>query len=175
MSNHTPEQLLALLEAVIRDAPAFEYQQPLSEAERRWLGRAEAIIEASGSMPALVEFRIARQNLGSYSHSRNKLLLPLHTAYGRVELHAPVAARGAFIPAGDTWNGYAALVKLIQNECDDLLVVDPYINSDLFTYFLPHSMARTGVRCLTTRRSENHPGLGGEQVGNRCTCKEQAG
>lgn len=158
-SNPSPEQLSALLEAVIRGAPAFEYQQPLTETERRWLGRAEAIVEASGSMPALVEFRVARQNLGTIYHSRDALLLPLETAYGRVELHAPVAARGAFIPAGDTWNGYAALVKLIQNECDDLLVVDPYINSDLFTEFLPHSMARTGVRCLTMRRSENHPGL----------------
>ena len=158
-SKMTPEQLLAPLEAVIRDAPAFVYQQPLTDEEQRWLGRAEALVEASGSTYALLEFRTARQDLGSIGHSKEALLLPLHATYSRVELHAPAAARGAFIPAGDTWNGYAALVKLIQKPCDNLLIVDPYLNSDMYTDFLPHSSARTSVRCLTTRRPENHDGL----------------
>lgn len=158
-SNLSPEHLLALLEETIRDTPTFAYNEPLSDAELRWLGSAEAIIEAAGSMSALMDFRVARQNLNSYSHSRHGLLLPLHASYSRVELSVPTSARGAFIPAGDTWNGYAALVKVIQNPCDDLLIVDPYLNSDVFIDFLPLSAARMGVRCLTTKRSENHPGL----------------
>jgi hypothetical protein len=39
------------------------------------------------------------------------------------------------------------------------LLVDPYLTSDLFTDFAPHSGARKGVRCLTTKRGEYHPGL----------------
>jgi hypothetical protein len=155
----SPEQLLALLEASIREAPEFKYQEPMTEKEIRWLGRADALLEASGSVPALVSFRTARQGLGSYTHSRDNLLIPLHDAYSRMELMAPVASQGAFIPAGDTWNGYAALIKLVQNECDDLFIVDPYLNSAIYTDFAPHSAARKGIRCLTSQRPANHPGL----------------
>ncbi|WP_144062048.1 hypothetical protein [Sphingomonas sp. MM-1] len=154
-----PEQLLALLEATIRDAPQFTYQEDLANNDRAWLGRADALIEASGAIPALVSFRTAREALGSYSHSRDKLLIPLHDAYSRVELSAPAALKGAFIPGGDTWNGYAALVSIMQTECDDLLIVDPYLNSVIYTDLAPHSAARKIVRCLAAKRPEYHPGL----------------
>jgi hypothetical protein len=112
-SKLTPEQLLALLEAAIREAPELQYESRLSEGDLKWLGRAEAVVEASQSTSDLIDFRVARKMLGKLSHSREAVLAPLHNAYYRVELHAPEAVRGAFIPAGDTWNGYAALVKLI--------------------------------------------------------------
>jgi hypothetical protein len=67
--------------------------------------------------------------------------------------------RGGFIPAGDTWNGYAALVRLLQRECGDLMVVDPYLDAAIFLDFLPHSTALRPVRCLTAKRNEYHPAL----------------
>ncbi|RZJ45945.1 MAG: hypothetical protein EON86_00355 [Brevundimonas sp.] len=155
----SPEQLLAMLEAVIKEAPPLRYEVPLTEGDLRWLGRAEALIEASGAIVALGQFRAARSNLGSYMHSVSDVLAPLHNAYCRVELAAPQALRGAFIPAGETWNGYAALVKLIQKECDDLLLVDPYLSADFFIDLAPHCSARGGVRCLATQRKEYHPAL----------------
>lgn len=87
-----PEQLLALLEAVIRDAPAFPYQEKLSDPDIRWLGKADALLEASGAVPALISLRTARQSLGGYTHSRDNLLIPLHDAYSRIELMAPAAS-----------------------------------------------------------------------------------
>jgi hypothetical protein len=155
----SPEQLLALLQAAIEGAPAFEYQTSLTDEEVRWLGRADALLDASGAMSAVVSFRVARQNIGSYSHSRTDLLIPLHDAYSRIELQVPTALQGSFIAGGDTWNGYAALVRLMQTDCDDLLVIDPYINSVLFTDLAPHVKAKAGLRCLTARRAENHPAL----------------
>lgn len=158
-NTHSPEQLLALLEAAIRDAPAFVYQEPLTEKEVRWLGRADALLEASGAIPATIKFRVARDNLGSYLHDRNSLLIPLYDALSRVELRAPLSLQGAFIPPGDTWNGYASLVKIVETASDDIIIVDPYLNSDIYLHFAPHSAARNGIRCLTTKRTENHSGL----------------
>ena len=155
----SPDQLLALLEATIKAAPTLKYQATLSDDDLRWLGRAEALIEASGAVPALLDFRNARGNLGRYTHNREELLMPLHSAYSRVELTVPAASQGAFIAGGDTWNGYAALVRLFQQECDDLLVVDPYLDATLFTDLAPHGVARRTVRCLTAKRSATHPGL----------------
>lgn len=154
-----PEQMLALLEAAIRDAPLFVYQEKLSDSDVRWLGRADALLEASGAMAALISFRAARQSLGTYTHSRDNLLIPLHDAYSRIELLVPTALQGAFIPGGDTWNGYAAIVKIMQTECDDLLIVDPYLTSVIYIDLAPHAAARKGVRCIAARRTENHPAL----------------
>lgn len=117
------------------------------------------MLEASGAGSSLVEFRVAKLNLQTYSHDRSALILPLHTAYARIELLVPVASRGAFIPAGDTWNGYAAIVNLIQRECDDILVIDPYLSSDFVLEFLPHARAKSSVRCLTEKRGQLHPAL----------------
>lgn len=154
-----PDQLLALLEVAIRDAPKLTYNVALSEQDLRWLGRAEALLEASQSLTDLTAFRLARRHLNTYAHSRDALVGALINAFYRVELQAPIDSRGSFIPAGDTWNGYAALVRLLERDCDDLLLVDPYLNATLFTDFAPHAAARKAVRCLTTKRSENDPGL----------------
>lgn len=154
-----PEQLLALLAAAIRDAPTFRYGEPLSALDIRWLGKADALLEASGAISALISFRSARNAIGGYTHSHDNLIIPLHDAYSRLELLVPAAMQGAFIAGGDTWNGYAALVKLFQRECDDLLVVDPYLNSVIYTDLAPHSVASKGIRCLAIKRAENHPGL----------------
>ena len=123
----SPEQLLVLLEAAIREAPAFVYEVALTELDIRWLGRADALLDACGAVPALLSFRTARRNIGTYAHSRSDLLIPLHDAYSKLELISPTGSQGAFIPGGNTWNGYAALVRIFQRECDNLLVVDPYL------------------------------------------------
>lgn len=155
----SPEHALAILEAVIKDAPKFNLKEALTENQMRWLGRADAILEASGASMALINFRTARHAIGSYSFSMNDLIIPLHEAYSKIELMVPSSSQGAFIPSGDTWNGYAALIKVIQSDCDNLLIVDPYINSTIYTDFSPHSTARNGVRFLTAKRNENHLGL----------------
>lgn len=158
-SRPSPEQLLALLQAAIEGAPAFRYGETLTDEELRWLGRADALLEAAGAMTASINFRVARGQLGGYSHSRSNLLIPLHDAYSKIELMAPAAAQGSFIAGGDTWNGYASLVRLMQRDCDDLLIVDPYLNAAIYTDLAPHAKAKVAVRCLTAKRPENHAGL----------------
>jgi len=61
----SPEQLLALIADTIRQAPAFKYGVPLSDADMRWLARADALLDASSTVPALMTFRTARAGLGS--------------------------------------------------------------------------------------------------------------
>ena len=160
MNNQpSPEQLLALLQAAIRDAPSFPYGEPRSEAEARWLGRADAILSSAGNPNASGEFRVRREALGTMMQDRGKLLQPLYDVVSQLELLVPGALQGAFIPPGDAWNGYAALVKLMQNECDTLLIVDPYITADIFSEFMPHAVARSGTRLLTSKNRLRHEAL----------------
>ncbi len=155
----SPDELLALLAAAIKDAPRLNYGYPLSDDDLSWLGRAEALIEAAGYMPSLVDFRFARDDLGTYTHDRSSVLAPLHAAYGRVELQASRLSKGTFIPPGETWNGYSAIVKILQEAKKDILVVDPYLDASFFLDFAPICPHGSLVRCLSTKRSEFHGGL----------------
>ncbi|WP_374643849.1 hypothetical protein [Tabrizicola sp.] len=155
----SPEQLLALAHAAIREAPAFDYDGRYGEAEQKWLGRVAALLEAAGSLVLLTSFRLARANLQSYSHSRTELLQPLYDLMSQLELRLPAELQGAFIAAGDTWNGYAALVRIMQREADDLLIVDPYVSGGVFTDLVPHIVASRSVRILTAAQPKLQPAL----------------
>jgi len=135
------------------------YGEPRTEDERRWLGRVDAILEASGNILAIAAFRSARQRLGGMMQSRDDLMIPLYDVLSAMELLVPASMQGAFIPPGDTWDGYSALVKLIQRECDDILIVDPYLSSDIYLYFAPHSAAKKGIRCLCQKKNQTFAGL----------------
>ena len=131
-----PEQLLALLEQAIQEAPALLYEEALSESDVRWLGKADALIEASGSMSATLKFRTARNSLHTYAHSRNAIMQPLYDAHSRVELLAPQAMRGRFIAGGDTWNGYVAIVEILQTPTSFSSSVLPETWSSVLTLIL---------------------------------------
>ena len=146
-----PEQLRALLEQTIRAAPALTPTVPLSEDDERWLAKAEALVEASGSLNDQLDFSMARRKLGTLAQSRTHIMGPLLKAFERVELHAPATGQGRFIPPGETWNGYAALVKIIQPPCTDILIVDPYLDGSAFIDLMPQSNAKELVRCLTVK------------------------
>ena len=138
-----PEQLRALLETVIREAPPLTYGERLSEEDMRWIARAETLVEiAGGTSLDAAEFKLARQSLGSLNHNRAALMAPLLNSYYRMELLAPPAGHGRFIAPGDTWGGYAALVRLVQRECERLLIVDPYLDATVVTDVLPHAKAK---------------------------------
>lgn len=158
-SKIPPEQLLALFQKLIEEMPAFARDGHLSLEEQQWLGRAEALLAEVDPVYGLTDFRTARGRLKTLQHSRDRLLSPVVTGFAKVELLAPPSAQGAFIPPGDTWNGYAALVRLLQRECSDLLLVDAYIDASLFIDFAPHAVPSKGMRCLTLQGMKYHQAL----------------
>ena len=68
--QHSPEQILALLQSAIRDAPEFVYQEQLSENDIRWLGRSYALLGISGEITTRVNFDMARNALNTHAHDR---------------------------------------------------------------------------------------------------------
>ena len=158
-TQHTPEQLLALLQASIREAPILYFDSSLTDDDQRWLGRVVAILEGSGNVLPAATFRIERDRIGYMAFDRAKLMQPLYDVLSDLELRVPASLQGAFIPPGDNWNGYASLVKLVQTDCDSLLIIDPFVSADIFTDFMPHAVARNGTRILTAKQSKLHEAL----------------
>lgn len=151
----TPEQLLSMLQALIRETPAFAENIPIGEAEIRWLGRVDALLASTGSVRPSIDFRIARSNIGTVLHSKHALLQPIYDALSGLELLVPPELQGAFIHAGNTWEGYAALVNIVQRESNSVFIVDPYVSSSVVVELVPLIVARQSIRILTA----NQPSL----------------
>jgi hypothetical protein len=156
--RYSVEQILVLLQSAVRDAPSY-WGERLTEDDLKWLGRVAALLEASGNGRAALEFRIQRDFIGTLMESRAKMMQPLYDVLSELELNAPAALKGAFIPPGDTWNGYAALVKIVQTDCRSVLIVDPYVIADIFMELVPHAVAKESVQILTAKHRERHPAL----------------
>jgi len=146
------EQLLALLADLIRTAPRFEYDEPAAPEDERWLGRAAAVLEASGAVAALVDFKVQRGNLGGLYFDRTKLMAALQEAYARLELRVPLALQGAFIPPGEAFQGFAAVVRIVKSATRDLLLIDPYVDVTLFTEIARVVPEGVELRCLTSKQ-----------------------
>lgn len=142
---------MATFQQLVQSAPRFEYEVDLTEEDLRWLARAEAAITATKNLIHLVDFRSAKGNINTYSHSRDKLISPLLSSYYILELETPEAVQDHFIPPGDAWNGYAALVKIVQKASNSLLLVDQYMDASILTDLLPHHTASQGAKCLTCK------------------------
>ena len=158
-TKYSPEHLLALLQATIREAPSFAYDYSLTDDDQRWLGRVVAILEGSGNKNYAAAFRAERVNIGYLSFSQAGLMQPLYDVLSDLELQVPASLQGAFIPPGDTWLGYAALVKVIQTNCSGFLIVDPYISASIFSELMPHAAASNGTRLLTANQPKLHAAL----------------
>lgn len=146
-----PEQLRAILEDLLTNFPSFEYGVKLSDKDARWIAKCEAVLESIDQIGLTTDFRVAVRMLGTYSHNPDAVRHPVLKAYYQIELQSPVELQGTFIPAGDAWGGYQALVKVMGSDCDSILVVDAYMDGQTYCDFIPLAKAREEVRCLTEK------------------------
>src|SRR3546814_17534560 len=96
--------------------PELDGTGPITSEINQWVGRAIALVEASGAGVAdIASLRVCSQGLASTIRNQNAQAIAtiVYSALGRAELKAPVSAQGAFIVAGDTLNAFAAVAKAI--------------------------------------------------------------
>jgi hypothetical protein len=131
------EALYRQLGRIIESAPDFSGYRPLTKDHLTWLGRAHALVQASGDLIAQAEFSMASNKVQSaLRHDGiNQVMLILYKLLGAAELKAPPNARGAFIPAGNSFDAFAAVSKVFQTAAKDILVVDPYLDETILTDF----------------------------------------
>lgn len=149
---HAPEELLALLAEAIRTVPMFDRFDDVTDDDLRWLARTHAILTASKNLKALTAYELARNSVGYSNFNKSKLMLALQDAYAHLELLIPLTLQGAFIPPGEAFNGYVALVRIVKSASKDLLLVDPYVDATLFTDIAPMLPDGVTLRCLTSKQ-----------------------
>jgi hypothetical protein len=127
-------------------------QSPRASA-MQWLGRAHALVSRV-DVDEGRRFQSAIDNLIN-SHSLNvdekagHVMFIFYRVLTAVELQAPAATQGAFIPAGNVFDAMAAVGKVLATARSDLLIVDPYMDERTLTDFAPLASASVSIRLLT--------------------------
>jgi hypothetical protein len=81
------------------------------------------------------------------------MMVTLHKALAAAELRAPASAQGAFIPAKNSFDAFAALAKVLETATSDVLVVDPYQDETMLTEFAGAVSDKASIRLLADNAS----------------------
>ncbi|WP_175978168.1 phosphatidylserine/phosphatidylglycerophosphate/cardiolipin synthase family protein [Burkholderia sp. BCC1047] len=146
-----PESLYVQLGRLVETTPDLTRLGPISAETNQWLGRAAALVEASGDLGDLVTLKVAAQNLDSVLRESNAQIVVaiVHRALARAELKAPATSQGAFIPVGESFSAFAAVSKILTTARLDVLIVDPYADAKVLTDFAVLAPEGVPVRVLS--------------------------
>jgi len=152
----TPEALYLQLGQLIGQMPAFGGFRGTTPEMHQWLARAVALVEEGGDISDAITLRgwadtmvameldlVVRRGL------INKIRAILYRALARAELKAPASAQGAFIPAGNSFEAFAAVGNVLGTATADVLMVDPYADEKLLTDFAMQATESVSMRVLT--------------------------
>ena len=160
MHTLPPEQLLLELQDVIRSMPGPRDFGANPDMCIPWLGRASAAMSKWDSMRSLAHFEPEIRQYSNLQANRDRvnfvpfrqtLLLLLHQAENdlRLKTAGPLSIG---VTTGRVFEYFDELRKLIESARTDLLFVDPYIDAEFVSRYLPLVPVGTNVRILTRER-----------------------
>ncbi len=155
----TPEALYMELRQLITEMPDLVGSAEMSRETREWLAHAVALAEATGDVNDSVDAIKLKSAIDFMGHGDQLLRVPnaatiaqiMERVLARAELRAPAEVRGAFIMAGDVYNAYVMVRKVLGEAKADVLIVDPYANETLLEFALL-APEKITVRLLTTNQ-----------------------
>jgi hypothetical protein len=154
-------QLLAALDELVRAMPTDEPPWPPKPETHAWVGDARALIGNWDSLQdvgfgALCDrlFERTRDAAGSRFeglNARAKIMNLIQTA--RSELRFITGGRvSAAFDAGQQFDFYDELRKVIETAQSDVFFVDRWMGADFVTQYLPHVRANVVARLLTREK-----------------------
>jgi hypothetical protein len=156
------ETLYRQVGRLIASVPDFKIFGDLSPDHLQWIGRASALIKSSGDLLSQAEFSMSSANLlgPRREEAFRELMMILYKVLADAELKSPASAQGAFIPAGNSFDAFAAVSKVLGTAKGDVLIVDPYLDETVLTDFSGAVSAGVALRLLAdeaTVKTTLHP------------------
>jgi hypothetical protein len=143
----SPEALLAEAEDLIRTAPDAASMGKIENVD--WVGRAGAVVEYAGKG---AQWAVAASQLNSaYAGGPLNALTLLHQVRHELQLRTGGPLSVAF-EHKSVFDYFDELRKVIVGAQLDLLFVDPYMDAEFASRYLPQVRATVPVRLLTSRR-----------------------
>ena len=157
----TPEQLYLQLGGLVAEMPDLA-SGPITPEMNLWLGRAAALVEATGDTFGKIALTNAAQYLAiapTRDHNAQTIAAVVYQALAKAELAAPAAVQGTFIAAGHTFDAYAAVTKVLSTATTDLLMIDPYADEQLLRRYAVSAPEQVSVRILADQAHRYHRSL----------------
>jgi hypothetical protein len=148
----TKEQLLAEVEELLRTMPARDAFETRSEETNAWIGRSAAVIrrwDFTRAPSVAVAVDSANMPLDTLRNlkGRTSLMSLLHEA--RADLRMEVGLLSVVVPQGQVFDYFDELRKVIEPARSEVFFVDPYLDAEFVSRYLPHVAAGTTVRLLS--------------------------
>jgi hypothetical protein len=147
MSVVAKERLLAEVEDIIRQMPPRERIRQ----DSAWFGRAFAAIDNWNpykSPSATLFHSLFLSNIGfSGENHLQQFVALLHHARHDLLMQVPSAGTVA-VPHGMVFDYFDELRKIIELAKQDVLFVDPYLDAEFVSRYLPHVAAGVTIRLL---------------------------
>jgi hypothetical protein len=130
---------------------------PLPASAMQWLGKAHALVSATGDMNDSARLKSAIDSLRDHPRARenavDQIIIILYRALAVAELRAPSVAQGAFIPAGNTFDAMAAVGKVLGAATNSVLIVDPYMDEKALTDFIVLAPEKVAIQLFADQAS----------------------
>jgi len=160
------EALYHQIGLLLADAPNltdFDENWHLPPSTIQWLAKATALVRKAAPLGTIYTARIetAVQNLvATYdTEGRSKeIILVLNQVLAALELELPPSAKGAFVSAGQTFDAFSAVAKILGDARSKVLIVDPYMDASVVLDF--GGLVGEGVHlCLLGDEAASKPAL----------------
>jgi hypothetical protein len=155
-----PKVLLAELRAVADSMPDFGEFKPWSRAHHEWTAKAEAIIHIWDKTEGERVTKGIREDFGSTSTSYHnmaisRMLSALHRAINSLEVSGVAQQGDLMFGPGAVYDFFKALNDLLSSATQKVLVVDPYLDDEVFDSYLISIPKTVQVRLLTKHKANN--------------------
>lgn len=149
-----PHVLLAQLRALLARVPDFAAMRGLPMEHTTWLAQAYALVSRWDQFEA-IPFKTASDFLiGGLNRDINiaQIFGTIHRAIADLELKVPETKNQVFGP-GAVYDFFKALSDLLSSAKTSLLIVDPYMDAQVFDTYLSKAPAGVAIRLLIGRAS----------------------
>ena len=148
------QSLYMQLGRLVETMPDLEAQGAIPVATHEWLARAYNLVGHvdgfdAGALGKHTEYLAVERN-----RTPHAIRVIVYRALAVAELNAPIAARGAFIPAGNVFDAMVAVGKVLATAKRDLLIIDPYMDEKALSDFAP--LAPKGVKIRLLADQHDH-------------------
>jgi hypothetical protein len=151
------QQLLAELDEVLRSMPARETLRHALPENFAWFGRASAVVHRSGGILDATQFDTSLRLFQSTSDARatkgyfSQMLTTIHKLRSDVLLRTSGPMNSSF-DMGATFNYFDGLRKIIETAKQEIFFIDPYLDAEFVSKFLPHVTDDVRIRLLSQKK-----------------------
>lgn len=151
----TNEDLLGEVEDILRTMPLRETLRHSADENFAWLGRVSAFIEAWSAPKSIPLSAAMNQFHGQMARDAQegfrKIVTLLHQARQDLRMKT-VGPVNAAMGHGQVFDYFDEVRKLIEPASRDLFFIDPFLDAEFVSRYLPHVRSGVPIRLLARER-----------------------